>query len=119
MEKKPGSIYGNNPTVIYVRMIRCIDLNLQRGSRKDEIFAMRAKFNDALNQVVARANQRIMMINSCNSSSHFTHLGELSDKGKQDLWLELDYLLEKYDCKDIKLLPNPNNNRRKLPTPPL
>ena len=119
MEKKPGSIYGSDPTVIYVCMIRRIDLNLKQGSRKHEVFVMRARFNDALNQAVARDNQTIMTINSCNTSSHFSHLGDLSDKGKEDLWLEIDYLLEKYDRKEIKLLPNPGNRCRKLPTPPL
>ena len=119
LEKRPGAVYGNDPTVIYICMIRRIDLTLRRGSKKDEVFALWAKFNDALNNAVARADQRIMTINSCNSTAHFTHLGELSDKGKEVLWSEIDHLLEKFDRNDIKLLPNPDLSRRKLPTPPM
>ena len=107
MERKPGTIYGQDPSIIYVRMIRRIDLNLRRNSVKDEQFALCAKFNDALNNAVARLNQHIMTIASCNTSSHFTHLGELSTKGKDFFWWEIDDLLEKFNRKDIKLLPNP------------
>ena len=119
LEKKPGAIYGADPTVIYVRMIHRIDVNLRRGSKKDEEMALRAKCNDALNDCVARLDQNILTINSCNTGSHFTNLGELSSKGKDAFWLELDNLLERFDRKDVKLLPHPVSNRKcKLPTPP-
>ena len=72
------------------------------------MYSLRAKFNDALNDSVARIEQKNMMINSCNSVDHFDQWGNLSRKGKLALWLEIDDLLERFDGGDIKLLPSPN-----------
>ena len=74
-------------------------ISLRKNSRKDEVFSLIAKFNDALNSMVARANQHILTVNSCHTGSHFTHLGELSERGKQDFWSEIDHLLERFDRK--------------------
>ena len=95
-------------------------MNLKRGSTLDEIFALRAKFNDALNDAAGRLNHRILTVNSCNVTQHFTHRGELSVAGKRAFWMEIDDLLECFDSNRVKLLPNLNNKqqRRKLPTPP-
>ena len=108
---KPGMIYGSDPTVIFVRMI-CRINNFQHGSYLDELYSLRAKFNDALNDAAAKYSYNIATINSCNTDSHFDHLGRLSAKGKTDFWYELDDLLERFDHKDVKLLPNPNMKRK-------
>ena len=47
LECRPSAIYGADPSIIYVQMIRRADLHLKRGSKLDENFALRAKFNDA------------------------------------------------------------------------
>ena len=107
---KPGSIYRAYPAIVFIRMIRRVDLLFHRGSKLDLIYSMRAKFNDALNHAAARIDQHMMTINSCNTGAHFEHLGDLSSKGKKVLWYEVDDLLERFDKKDIKLLPNPVNN---------
>ena len=106
---KPGTIYRNDPSIIFVRMIQHANLNLHRGSYLDELYTLQPKFNDALNDAVARIDQHILTINSCNTSSHFTHKGKLSTKGKSDFWLEINDLLHCFNCKEVKLLPNPNN----------
>ena len=106
--QKPGSIYGADPTVIFVRALCRANLTFRSGSYLDELFALKAKFNDALNDAVARIDERILTINSCNTSSHFDHLGKLSIKGKYSFWHEINDLLERFDQKAVKLLPNPN-----------
>ena len=111
IDKKPGAVYGSDPTVIFIRMMRRADLKFKRGSARDEIFSLRAKFNDALNNAVSRYNFRIMTINSCNTNAHFDRKGNLSIKGREALWQEIDYLLEMFDKNKVKLLPNPINNR--------
>ena len=106
--QKPGNIYGSDPTVIFVRALHRANLAFHRGSYLDELFALKAKFNDALNDAVARIDERILTINSCNTSSHFNHLGKLSIKGKYSFWHEINDLAERFDQKAVKLLPNPN-----------
>ena len=82
---KSGAVYGHDPTIIFIRMIRRVafDHNHQHSKHGtlSEIYALRPKFNDALNDASARINQRIMTINSCNTPSHFDKKGNLSDKG--------------------------------------
>ena len=66
------------------------------------------KFNDALNDAVAKVDQRILMLNSCFAEEHFDVWGNISARGKKALWLEMDDLLERFDRYEIKLLPTPN-----------
>ena len=105
LDKKPGAIYSGDPTVIYVRMFRRVD-NFGR-TRLQEIFSLRSHFNDALNDAVARADQRMLTITSCNTSEHFDQKGNLSIKGRHVFWQEIDDLLERFDKDKIKLLPRP------------
>ena len=70
---------------------------------------MRPKFNDALNTAVAKIDQYIMTINSCNTQYHFDCWGNLSQKGKNALWMEIDDLIERFDSDAVKLLPTPKN----------
>ena len=111
MDKKPGAIYGSDPTVIYVCMVRRIDVSFKKNSTLEKVFALRAKFNDALNEAVGRTNQRILTINSCNTNTHFDLRGGLSTKGKEAYWAEIDDLLDRFDRNKVKLLPNIKNRR--------
>ena len=111
LQRKPGAIYGADPTVVFVRMVCRVDLRLKRGSKLDEIYALRAKFNDALNDAASRYDNRILTVNSCNSAGHFDNLGNLSEKGRKAYWQEVDDLLERFDRKAIKLLPSPVVNK--------
>ena len=111
MEKKPGSLSGYNPTVIFVRMLRRVG-KFNQYSKINGILQLCARFNDSLNDAVAKIDQRILTINSCNSYDHFDRLGNLSSKGKAYFWMELDELIERYEANKIKLLPNPKNPPR-------
>ena len=139
LEKKPGAIYTGDPKMIFVRMIRRID-KYQHGTKLDQIYGLRSKFNDHLNDMAAQIEQLMLTINSCNTSGHFDRWGNLSQKGKTDLWYEVDDLIERFDIGKVKLLPAPKirfrqtsfktkrwgsdddhsnkGKRRKLPTPP-
>ena len=81
----------------------------QFSDHLQSIYAMRPRFNDALNDAVAKLNARILTINSCNSYDHFNRNGKLLQKGKEEYWWELDDLLQRFDLNRIKLLPNPKN----------
>ena len=111
LAEKPGSIYRADPSIIFVWMICRVDLNLYHGSKLDIVYSLWAKFNDSLNDAVDRIGQHIMTINSSTTAGHFDSLGNLSHKGKMALWLEMDDLLARFDKKEIKLLPNPVNNK--------
>ena len=87
-------------------MLRRVD-RFPPGSKLDLVYGLRAKFNDSLNNAVAKINQHMLTITSCNTSSHFDQWDKLSQKGKIALWYELDELLEKFDEGQIKLLPTP------------
>ena len=66
------------------------------------------RFNDHLNDAVAKTNQFILTMSSCNSYDHFDHRRNLS-KGRISLWHELDDLIDRFERNKVKLLPNPKN----------
>ena len=73
------------------------------------VCALHHKFNDALNDAAAKMNHRILTINSCNSYDHFDKSGNLSSRGMDAFWYELDELIKMFEKNKIKLLPNPKN----------
>ena len=89
--------------------------HFNENSNIARVFELKNKFNDALNQAVAKINQYMMTINSYNTFEHFDYKGDLSDKGKVAFLQELDELVEKFDLGKIKLLPAPRNTFRKGP----
>ena len=116
LEKKPGAVTGCPTTPIFVKMLRRIG-HFNEKSKMAKICALRAKFNDALNDAVAKVDQRILTINSCSMYEDFERDGSLSRKGRIAFWQELDNLIERFDMKKIKLLPNPKNPLRRTQTP--
>ena len=112
LEKKPGSLSGLFTNIIFVRMLRRIG-NFHEASRNHGINMLRPRFNDALNDAVTKIDQHMLTINGCNTFDHFAVNRKLSLRGKRDFWLELDNLIDLFDRKKIKLLPNPKNLPRK------
>ena len=108
LEKKPGAVTGCPTTTIFVKILRRIG-HFNEKSRMAKICALRAKFNDALNDAVAKVDQRILTINSCNMYEDFERDGNFSRKGRIAFRQELDNLIERFDMNKIKLLPNPKN----------
>ena len=83
--------------------------SFHQGSTMQGVCSLCPKFNDALNDLVAKIDQRVMTINSCNTYDHFDKRGDLSLRGRTDFWYELDDLISRFDIRKIKLLPNPKN----------
>ena len=111
LEKKPGVVSGYATKIIYVKMLRRIG-KFHQSSRMSGICELRSKFNDALNDAVAKYNQYILTVNSCNTYDHFDQMGMLSSKGKEAFWYEIDDLIARFDVNKVKLLPNPKNPAR-------
>ena len=95
LDKKPGALTGFTPKVIFVRMLWRVG-SFHKDSRMYMIANLRAKFNDCLNDAIAKIDQYILTITSCNTYEHFDVDGNLSSKGKKAFWLELDNLIDRF-----------------------
>ena len=111
LNKKPGALTGVSTTVIFVRILRRVG-SFNEHSKIHSVLQLHAKFNDSLNDAVAKTQHRILTITVCNTNDHFDRSGSLSSKGKAYFWMELDELLEHFQANKVKLLPNPKNPPR-------
>ena len=109
-EKNPGAVFGT-PSIIFVKMLRRIG-NYGSETILAGALSLRAKFNDALNDAVAKTDLRILTITACNTYEDFDHKAMLSIRGKTSFWREIDDLIQKFDHRRVKLLPNPKNPPR-------
>ena len=108
LEKRPGAVFLGDPKIIFVRMLRRYE-KYHQGSKLDNLYSLRAKFNESLKAAVAEISQKMLTITSCNTRDHFDFWGNLSVRGKLDFWQEIDELLDLFDQHKIKLLPTPKN----------
>ena len=113
MEKHPGAV-ALKTKIVFVRMIRRVG-SFHLNAEITKATEFRAKMNDALNDAVAKIDQHILTILSCNAYEDFDKCRNLSPHGKRAFWFEVDELLEKLDTGKIKLLPNPKNPLRSKP----
>ena len=109
LAKKPGALLGYSTTIIFVRMIRRVG-SFNELSRMSKAADLRPRFNDALNDVVAKISQRILTVNSCNAYEDFERGGHLLLSGFKAFWNEVDDLLDRYERSKVKLLPNPKKS---------
>ena len=107
LNSKPGAVAGSTK-IIFVKMPRCIG-SFHEKSRMHVVCGLRSKFNDTLNDTVAKVNQYILTITSCNAYEDFNKSGNLSDRGKTAFWNELNDLIQRFEHHKVKLLPNPKN----------
>ena len=108
LETKLGAVHGYSTKTIYVRMLRRIG-TFPDESRMANICRLCSKFNDTLNDSAAKVNHHILTITLCRNYEHFDKSSKLSARGKQEFWLEIYELLDRFDSNNIKLLPNPKN----------
>ena len=107
LESKPGAVYRTTK-IIFVKMLQ----HAYTAPEKSPLHAalkLRNKFNDALNDAVAKIDHYLLTVNSCNAYEDYSHKGDLSDKGKLAYWLEIDDLIHRFNTDKIKLLPNLKN----------
>ena len=67
----------------------------------EAVCKLRSKFNDALNDAVAKAEQYILTINSCNAYEDFTKTGTVSNRGKSAFWHKIDDLIHHFDMNKV------------------
>ena len=111
LDRKPGALSGVQTSIVFVRMLRRIG-SFQPGSKMEGVCSLLAKFNDSLNDAVAKIGQHIMTITSCASYEHFNDKGLLSPTGKTHFWQEVDDLIERFNIRKMKLLPNLKNQTK-------
>ena len=111
-EKKPGAIYGNDPKVIVMEMIRR-PLRFPSDSTMDGILSLRNKFNSLLNDAANYFGFNRMYVEACSSEFHFDRTGYLNDEGMSEFWKEVDELIECFDMKKIKMLPRVDKKEKK------
>ena len=107
--KNPGAVFGDDPRVILVKMIRRAEF-YSSNCRLGKMCAVRPKFNECLNTVAAKFDFYIMNVTTCNGRHHFDICGNLSESGKKCFWAEVDHLMERFDRNDIQLLPSGSRN---------
>ena len=80
-------------------------------SRIGNMCAARLKYNEALNTAVAEVGHNIMNITDCSEKGDFNNLGQITTQGTRVFWQQVDFLLEQFDARKIKLLPAPVKER--------
>ena len=83
LEKRPGAISGCLTKVIYVRMLRPIG---KFDKHTMLVNGLRSKFNDALNDAVAKIEEYMLTVSSYHQCEHYDHKGRLSEKGKKSIF---------------------------------
>ena len=101
---KPGVLYSTDPKVILVMMLRC-PLFFPVGSQMEKVSSLRAKFNNALNDIAYEMEHSIMSIDACNEEKHFDLLGCLNHYGQFTFWKQFHFLLQEFDKKKVELTP--------------
>ena len=65
---------GYSTKIIFIKMLRCIG-NFFDQSSIAKVCNLYAKFNDSLNDAVAKLDQRILTIDTCSTHEHFDKCG--------------------------------------------
>ena len=80
-DKRPGAVAGNHTKIIFVRMLRRIG-HFHENSWMNAIHHLRPRFNDALNDAVAKIGHYMLIVNTCNGFEDYDHFGNLSHVGR-------------------------------------
>ena len=73
-EKCPGTLSGLSTKIIFVKML-CRIGKYHEQSNMFKTSVLRPKFNDALNDTVAKIDQYILTVNSCGAYEHYDSQG--------------------------------------------
>ena len=101
---KPGALYSSDPKIILVTMLRH-PLQFPTGSQMEKVVSLRAKFNNALNDLAYDNDLSILSIDNCNSENYFDLLGNLNHMGQYTYWRQMNSLLQQFDKKKVDLAP--------------
>ena len=98
--KKPGSVIPTEPKFIWVKM-------LNRVNGRSDFLALRSKFNDVLEEVLAQKDQHyiIDLVQVMADHSYFDMNNFINGEGAKRFWIEIDKTLENFDMKKTTLKP--------------
>ena len=95
-EMKPGAVFGNHLTVLYVCTLRR-PTYYSPHSKIGKICGVRFRFNEALTNAAEKMGQNVTTISSCNQEADFDTYGNLTPSGARIFWQALDSFLKKED----------------------
>ena len=101
-DKKPGVVYSNDPRVVLVDMIPRPHV-FPQNSIMQGVMSMQQKFNSVLSDAADHFGFHRLYIECCSSEYQFDRMGNLNVQGQEDMWKEINALLEKFDFKKIQL----------------
>ena len=111
-DKKPGAVYSSDPKVVVVDMLKR-PLQFPNDSNMQLIAQLRSCYNLIVNDAAQHFGFNRMYIESCSSEYLFDKIGNLTNEGKAEYWNEVNKLVEKLDCRKIKLLPKVDERAKK------
>ena len=102
-DKKPRAVYSSDLKIIVVDMLKR-PLEFPQRSTMQGAMSMCTSFNSILNDAAEHYGYNRIFIESCSSEYQYDKMGKLNDRGKIDFWSEVNSLIEKFDCRKIRLL---------------
>ena len=103
-EKKPGGLRANEPKVIWTK-------TFTRPNMSSSLFSAVEKFNKILEEILAtHKNHLILDVNKkMEHASNFNRASYLNNLGKDNFWLEVNRMIERYDYgkEELKPVANP------------
>ena len=86
-DKKPGSVYGNDPKFVLVEMLRRLIMEFLESSTMRAVLGLRKKFNAILNDAAAYFGYHHMYLESCSADYQYDRMGKMNDQGLLDMLL--------------------------------
>ena len=102
---KAGAAYPGTK-VVWVKMIPRKGKSTNYTNQELNILDSRQKFNNILDDIAERKKQNHVMNIISLEDAHFDQFGSLNYQGKIQYWKELDFLIKKFDRKEITLSPS-------------
>ena len=102
-KKKPGALRANEPKVIWTK-------TFTRPNMSGSLFSAVEKFNKILEEIMAtHKNHLILDVNKkMEHASNFNRGSYLNNLGKDNFWLEVNRMIERYDYGKEELMPVAN-----------
>ena len=101
MQKRPGAA-GDKTTIIWVKMIKRPIVSMPLDTRGINVFQQSSKFNFVMQETLADRSECILEIQHL-KNFHFDRYGNLNAEGKTQFWRELDFIIKRFNRKEIKL----------------
>ena len=94
---------GLTPRFVVVDMLKC-PLQFPDKSNMCVVIDYRKRYNSIVNDAAVHFGYNRMYIESCSSDYLYDCMGNLTNEGKAEYWVEVNKWIERFDCRKIKLL---------------